>query len=94
MYPLQVEIHCGGDLGDNVEIYFQHENRLTLKYCGKKLFETLYKNLMKNRWLKNNGYQIYNIDKKTQSQKIYLEFKKDESVKDKKDKKGEQTKNS
>lgn len=56
IYPLQVEIHCGGDLGDNVEIYYQHEKRLTLKFCGEKFVDNLLKILLKNRWLKNNGY--------------------------------------
>jgi len=29
-YPLQVEIHCGGDLEEDVYIYFEHEMRITL----------------------------------------------------------------
>jgi hypothetical protein len=34
LYPLQVELHCGGDLGEDIEIYFEHEKKLSLKYRG------------------------------------------------------------
>ncbi|KAL4473913.1 hypothetical protein ABPG74_022777 [Tetrahymena malaccensis] len=75
IYPLQVEIHCGGDLGENVEIYYQHEQRITLKYCGQKFFSNLFKILLKNRWLKNNGYSVSENNEKNC---IQLTYKKDE----------------
>ncbi|CAK60423.1 unnamed protein product (macronuclear) [Paramecium tetraurelia] len=58
IYPLQVEIHCGSSLGDDVKIYFQHERKLSLLYRGQKFLNSMYKILLKNRWLKNNGYNI------------------------------------
>lgn len=57
-YALQVEIHCGGDLGDDIQIFYEHEMRITLKYRGQRFLTNLYKVLLKNRWLKNNGYNI------------------------------------
>lgn len=42
-YPLQVEIHCGGDLGDDIQIYYEHEMRVTLKYRGQRFLTNLYK---------------------------------------------------
>ncbi len=75
---MQVEIHCGGDLGDNVEIYYQHEKRLTLKFCGINFFNNLFKILLKNRWLKNNGY---NIADESQRNCILLQYKGEEEKK-------------
>ncbi|KAM3129438.1 hypothetical protein pb186bvf_018430 [Paramecium bursaria] len=57
LYPLQIEIHCGGSLGDDVKIYFQSEKKLTLLYRGQKFLAHMYKILLKNRWIKNNNYQ-------------------------------------
>lgn len=57
-YPLQVEIHCGGDLGDDIQIFFEHEMRVTLKYRGFRFLNNLHKVLLKNRWLKNYGYNV------------------------------------
>ena len=58
IYPLQVEIHCGGDLGEDVEIYFEHEMKLSLKYRGQRFLQNLTKVLNKNRWLRSNYYLI------------------------------------
>lgn len=58
LYPLQVELHCGGDLGEDVEIYFEHEMKLSLKYRGQRFLQNLIKVLTKNRWLRSNFYSI------------------------------------
>ena len=81
IYPLQVEIHCGGDLGENVEIYYQHEKRITLKHSGINFFNNLFKILLKNRWLKNNGYNIVDQSKRDC---ILLEYKSEEPKTEKK----------
>jgi hypothetical protein len=58
LYPLQVEIHCGGDLCEDVEIYFEHEMKLSLKYRGQRFMQNFLKILYKNRWLRSNFYSI------------------------------------
>ena len=58
LYPLQVELHCGGDLGEDVEIYYEHEMKLSLKYRGQRFIQNLIKVLYKNRWLRSNFYSI------------------------------------
>ena len=65
LYALQVEIHCGGDLGDDVQIFFEYEKRISLKYRGIKFMANLYKVLVKNIWLKK-WYHIVE-DKDTHS---------------------------
>ncbi|KRX04426.1 hypothetical protein PPERSA_00195 [Pseudocohnilembus persalinus] len=57
-YPLQVEIHCGGDLGENVEIYYQHEKRISLKYSGDNFINGIYKILQKNRQKIKDQYNL------------------------------------
>ena len=56
--PLQIEIHCGGDLYEDVDIYFEHQNKFSLKYRGLKFIEILVTELKKNRWLRSNFYSI------------------------------------
>lgn len=58
LYPLQVELHCGGDLGEDVEIYYEHEMKLSLKYRGQRFIQNLIKVLNKNSWLRSNYYSI------------------------------------
>lgn len=58
LHPLQVELHCGGDLGEDIEIYFEHEMKLSLKYRGQRFTQNLIKILYKNRWLRSNHYSI------------------------------------
>jgi hypothetical protein len=58
LYRLQVEIHCGGDLCEDVEIYFEHEMKLSLKYRGQRFMQNFLKILYKNRWLRSNFYSI------------------------------------
>lgn len=58
IYPLQVELHCGGDLGEDIEIYFEHEKKLSLKYRGMKFMTNMIKVLNKNRWLRSNFFSI------------------------------------
>lgn len=70
LYALQVEIHGGGDLGDDVQIFFEYEKRLSLKYRGMKFITNIYKVFMKNIWLKR-WYQIIE-EKDTMS--IYLKY--------------------
>ena len=40
--PLQVEVHLGSDLGHNVEVYFQHEMRMSLQMRGEKALKTIF----------------------------------------------------
>ena len=42
----------------NAEFFFEHEMRMTLKYRGQRFLSNLYKILIKNKWLKNNKYNI------------------------------------
>lgn len=58
LYPLQVEMHCGGDLGEDIEIFFEHEKKLSLKYRGVRFMKNLIKLLNKNRWLRSNFFSI------------------------------------
>ena len=58
LYPLQVELHCGGDLGDDIEIYFEYEKKISLKYRGIRFMKQLFKTLIKKRWFKNCGYAV------------------------------------
>jgi hypothetical protein len=58
IYPLQVELHCGSDLADNLAIHYQHERRLTLRERGKMFIKGFHGIISKNRWLKNNDYTI------------------------------------
>ena len=51
-------MHCGGDLGDDVEIYFEYEKKISLKYRGIRFMKDLYKILDKKRWFKNCGYDV------------------------------------
>lgn len=81
-YPLQVEIHCGGDLGDDIQIYYEHEMRVTLKYRGQRFLTNLYKVLLKNRWLKNNGY---NVIEDKDNNCILMQYGKKEEKTDEKD---------
>jgi len=53
-----VEMHCGGDLGEDIEIYFEHEKKLSLKYRGVKFMKNLIKLLNKNRWLRSNFFSV------------------------------------
>lgn len=71
IYPLQVELHCGGDLGEDVEIYFEHEKKLSLKYRGQKFMINLIKVLNKNRWLRSNFFSI--IEEKEKN-KVTLKY--------------------
>ena len=57
-YPLQVEIHCGGLLNQDVMIFYEHEMRMTLKHRGENFLLNLNKVLLKNKWLKNNRFSI------------------------------------
>lgn len=41
-----------------MKIYFQNERKLTLLFRGQKFINAIYKILLKNRWMKNNGYSI------------------------------------
>jgi len=34
-----VEVHVGSDLGQEVEVYYQHEGRMGLKMRGSKLMK-------------------------------------------------------
>jgi hypothetical protein len=76
IYPLQAEIHCGGDLGEDVEIYFEHEMKLSLKYRGQRFLQNLTKVLNKNRWLRSNYYLI-NEDKERNCAVLHYEQVKD-----------------
>ena len=67
-------------MGDDVAIYYQDEKRLTLKFCGINFFNNLFKILLKNRWLKNNGY---NIVDQGDNNCILLEIKGEEDKLDK-----------
>ena len=54
-----------------------------MKFCGVNFFQNLFKILLKNRWLKNNGY---NINDESGRNCILLEYKTEEELKgDKKD---------
>jgi hypothetical protein len=39
---LQVEVHLGSDLGHNVEVYFQHEMRMSLQMRGEKTIKAIF----------------------------------------------------
>ena len=39
---LQMEVHVGGDLGRDVEIYYQHQLRMSLKMRGEAVIEGLF----------------------------------------------------
>jgi hypothetical protein len=41
-----------------VEIYFEYEKKISLKYRGIRFIKDLYKNLIKKRWFKNCGYSV------------------------------------
>ena len=64
LYPLQVELHTGGDLGEDVEIYYEHEMKLSLKYRGQRFIQNLIKVLNKNRWLRSNFYNVEEDEKR------------------------------
>lgn len=40
--PLHLEVHLGSDLGQNVEVYFQHEMRMSLQMRGEKVIKALF----------------------------------------------------
>lgn len=71
LYPLQVELHCGGDLGENIEIYFEHEKKLSLKYRGQNFMTHLVKKLNKNRWLRSN---FFSIEEDREANKVSLNY--------------------
>ena len=39
---LQVEVHVGGDLGREVEVYFQHQMRMSVKIRGEEFISGLF----------------------------------------------------
>lgn len=39
---LQMEIHVGGDLGKDVEIYYQHQLRMSLRIKGEEMINSLF----------------------------------------------------
>jgi len=45
-------------LGDDVEIYFEYEKKISLKYRGIRFIQNLYKQLIKQRWFKICGYVV------------------------------------
>ena len=45
-------------MGEDVEIYFEHEKKLSLKYRGQRFMNDLIKQLNKNRWLRSNFFSI------------------------------------
>lgn len=66
-----MELHCGGDLGENIEIYFEHEKKLSLKYRGQNFMTHLVKKLNKNRWLRSN---FFSIEEDREANKICLNY--------------------
>ena len=70
LYALQIEIHCGGDLGDDVQIFCEYEKRISLKYRGIKLMNNIFKALLKNIWMKKN----YAISEDKETISIVLKF--------------------
>ncbi len=84
LYPLQVELHCGGDLGEDIEIFYEHEMKLSLKYRGQRFIQNLNKVLNKNRWLRSNCYSIVE-DKERNCAMIKYEQKDDHDLQEGKD---------
>ena len=41
-----------------MEIYFEYEKKISLKYRGIRFIDSLYKTLIKQRWFKNCGYVV------------------------------------
>jgi hypothetical protein len=82
IYPLQVEVHCGGDMCEDIEIYFEHEMKFSLKLRGQKFMDHLLKMLGKNRWLRSNFYQIQENKEKNYIKLAYTQKDKDDEPKD------------
>ena len=64
-YPLQLEVHCGGDLCEDIKIYYEHEMKFSLKLRGKRFMTEFLEILNKNRWLASNDYTVH--DEKDQN---------------------------
>ena len=79
LYPLQVELHCGGDLGDDIEVFYEHEMKLSLKYRGQRFIQNLNKVLNKNRWLRSNSYSVIE-DKERNCTMIRYDPKEDQDL--------------
>lgn len=40
--PLQIEVHIGSDLGKNIEVYYQHQMRMSLMIRGESFINNIY----------------------------------------------------
>jgi hypothetical protein len=61
--PLQVEVHLGSDLGHNVEVYFQHEMRMSLQLRGERSIKAVFEHFNgagKPRIPENFTVEIFN----------------------------------
>ena len=55
---VQVEVHLGGDLGQDLEIHFQHQSRMSFKLKGKAFMKKLGFILASSSELKKDGYEV------------------------------------
>lgn len=63
MYPkvpvaVQVEVHLGGDLGQNLEIHFQHQSRMSFKLKAKAFLKKIGFMLASSSELRKDGYEV------------------------------------
>jgi hypothetical protein len=57
--PLRIEIHVNSlTFGEDINIYNEHNMKFSKMMKGKILLAFLYKNFRKDRWFRNNKYQI------------------------------------
>jgi len=76
LMPLQVEIHSGTDLKENVIIYYEHEKLFSLKMRGEQLFSHFFRGFLKNKWLKSNNYDT--IEDRENSRIIFAKLEPEE----------------
>ncbi len=56
--PLQIELHSGSDLGQDIVIRYEDEQRLTLRFRGESFIDNFYTHLKNYDWFSKNDYDI------------------------------------